>query len=1123
MEDKLKIASKYKREDHGLMADANATFDETKTPESERYSEPKVQSLKQDAPKDLLEDNSDNSDNSEVTNIQQDTAASLNQDSLDVGNDLSRQILSETQKQSATMAELSQTMQRMLQMQEKENAPKPKRQLMNTIEEGENAIRYSDYDGTPKGEGAIDQLGSAFGSLLGTIGGLLGGGAALSKLKDIVSNKRNKGTTKTGGGLFGGTKESKPSKPTLRDRISSTVKRVNPFNKVDVKDSPEVDKTNKATPNKKSWFSDLLKSEESPKPNASSTPKKSFMPKGSSVKVRGVAGLALKGAALFGSAYAASGLFGGDTGSNIEEEAKRIKEGRTLPEYSDGGRGSHIFSEAERIRAEQMKQNTDISHYNERVQEIMNEKADTASQNGNPIPNSAYLKDYDYNEQTNRSFVDSPETTNQDHSIKKVTEVKQELNIKGGDSDTSNVEGKVRNGNQTFSNSNNALNSFLSESNNDNLGNTSRKFETNNSNVMGSTYGKYNISANNEMTDFLSSPEGSVYAPYFHDSTPGTANFNARYAKVSGMFPDTMDKAQHAYVDRVKYQPMKASLREDTGLDLNSRGRALNEAVFSTANEYGSESKLIRNALRGEDVTKLTDEQIINLIQKHKKEHADQYETSNVVYLNKHREAFEKAQQRKERAIEEHSHLLNSVKESDTSSIVTNGAPMSVVSKSSQLDNVLVTNSKEDSSVNNFAQSDNALLMAAGVAPIAVGAGALAVKKITSAKQDKIPDVGDIVDTKVRKKPVIKGLGKPPESVPQPKIEHPSKLKGIGKGAGKVLGKAVPMANVALGAMDAYAIINDDTMSKRDKEKALAGVAGGTGGAMAGGAAGASAGAALGSLFFGVGAVPGAILGGLVGSTLGYFGGSTATEAAYDTLNEGDTSFVEKVTQDKQGGWFSNLFGGDESNSTVDASTVTNVPEPTKSEVKKAQSETLRDINNSVPKNSNVVKFESKDRSINNIVGDRNSVNNVSGDKATVNRSYGQETLRSFVDESPVTHASYHASNVTPINSSSVSNITPTNSPTSNVQKTSTVKSNVSSIRTVNDTPAEQAKYDPVKTVRTNEPKIQDTSMPDRSSKGDQRITSRGIGQGNSIRQTIDGCPAVINDAGLVLLQTGFI
>lgn len=71
--------------------------------------------------------------------------------------------------------------------------------------------------------------------------------------------------------------------------------------------------------------------------------------------------------------------------------------------------------------------------------------------------------------------------------------------------------------------------------------------------------------------------------------------------------------------------------------------------------------------------------------------------------------------------------------------------------------------------------------------------------------------------------------------------------------------------------------------------------------------------------------------------------------------------------------------------------------------------------------------------------------------------------------------------------------------------------------------PIERQQYEPVKSVMMIEPKQQDTMMPQRFSKEADKIPSKGVSEGGSIRQTIDDCPAVISDQGLVLLQTGFI
>lgn len=92
----------------------------------------------------------------------------------------------------------------------------------------------------------------------------------------------------------------------------------------------------------------------------------------------------------------------------------------------------------------------------------------------------------------------------------------------------------------------------------------------------------------------------------------------------------------------------------------------------------------------------------------------------------------------------------------------------------------------------------------------------------------------------------------------------------------------------------------------------------------------------------------------------------------------------------------------------------------------------------------------------------------------------------------------------------------------SSISRASNAPTTVSSAVTAPQ-PIERQQYEPVKSVMMIEPKTQDTMMPQRFSKESDKIPSKGVSEGGSIRQTIDDCPVVISDQGLVLLQTGFI
>lgn len=95
-------------------------------------------------------------------------------------------------------------------------------------------------------------------------------------------------------------------------------------------------------------------------------------------------------------------------------------------------------------------------------------------------------------------------------------------------------------------------------------------------------------------------------------------------------------------------------------------------------------------------------------------------------------------------------------------------------------------------------------------------------------------------------------------------------------------------------------------------------------------------------------------------------------------------------------------------------------------------------------------------------------------------------------------------------------------SPASSVSRSASAPTTVTSTATAPD-PVQRQQYEPVKSVMMIEPKQQDTLMPQRMHPAGDKISSKGVSEGNSVRQTIDDAPAVITDQGLVMLQVGFI
>lgn len=141
----------------------------------------------------------------------------------------------------------------------------------------------------------------------------------------------------------------------------------------------------------------------------------------------------------------------------------------------------------------------------------------------------------------------------------------------------------------------------------------------------GVSYGKHQLATNNgSMAAFLGSAEGAVVAKEFAGLTPGTAAFTEKYKQVtSGEGKGAMNDAQQAYMQRTHFEPQAAKLKETLGLDVGKEGRAVQEAVFSTATQYGPNSSLISKALAGKDLASMSDAEKVNAIQDYKAANVD--------------------------------------------------------------------------------------------------------------------------------------------------------------------------------------------------------------------------------------------------------------------------------------------------------------------------------------------------------------------------------------------------------------------------------------------------------------------------------------------------------------------
>jgi hypothetical protein len=142
----------------------------------------------------------------------------------------------------------------------------------------------------------------------------------------------------------------------------------------------------------------------------------------------------------------------------------------------------------------------------------------------------------------------------------------------------------------------------------------------------GASYGKYQLTSktgkdgNSNVWSFLTS---SGYAPQFAGLKPGTPAFDAKWKEIAAKDPK-FGEAQQGYIKKQNYDPMMRGLKKD-GIDLSTRGKAVQELVFATGTQYGGYSRVMKEALRGKDVNKMSDEEIVKTVQDYKGATVGQY------------------------------------------------------------------------------------------------------------------------------------------------------------------------------------------------------------------------------------------------------------------------------------------------------------------------------------------------------------------------------------------------------------------------------------------------------------------------------------------------------------------
>ena len=157
------------------------------------------------------------------------------------------------------------------------------------------------------------------------------------------------------------------------------------------------------------------------------------------------------------------------------------------------------------------------------------------------------------------------------------------------------------------------------------IGNTSRKYEVGaNGDSTTVSSGKCDRGGISYGTYQLSSKTGTCaafvkrmgYSNYFGFAEPGTSKFSELWKKAPEYFPE-FGEDQHKFILLTHYKP-QIDLLKKNGIDLSSKGPAVQDAVWSTSVQFGGGTSIIAKALSNKNVDKMSDVEIVSAIQDYK-------------------------------------------------------------------------------------------------------------------------------------------------------------------------------------------------------------------------------------------------------------------------------------------------------------------------------------------------------------------------------------------------------------------------------------------------------------------------------------------------------------------------
>jgi len=132
----------------------------------------------------------------------------------------------------------------------------------------------------------------------------------------------------------------------------------------------------------------------------------------------------------------------------------------------------------------------------------------------------------------------------------------------------------------------------------------------------GKSYGRHQLSSKSgTMREFLNSSEGKKYKADLGKYKIGSESFDRTYRTIADYKGEQFEKDQEAFIQRTHYAPVVKSIKQKTGIQVNERGRAVQELAYSMSVQYrGLTGGIWERALGGRNGNTLSDEEIIDRV-----------------------------------------------------------------------------------------------------------------------------------------------------------------------------------------------------------------------------------------------------------------------------------------------------------------------------------------------------------------------------------------------------------------------------------------------------------------------------------------------------------------------------